>query len=213
MKEIKTLIAIPCLDAVPTPFLRSALRLRRVGEPGIYLTSSSLVYDARNILADKAVKEGYDRVLWLDSDMVFEPDLMERLSADMDEGREFVSGLYFSRKPPVIPVVYAAVGQDKETHEAAAIPRFDYPEDTIFDVAAAGFGACMMTTDLLRRVKDEFGLPFSPILGFGEDLSFCMRATQLGAKLYCDSRVKLGHVASTIVTEETWRLSKKQMGA
>lgn len=28
---MKTLIAIPCLDQVPTPFLRSALRLRRVG--------------------------------------------------------------------------------------------------------------------------------------------------------------------------------------
>jgi hypothetical protein len=80
----------------------------------------------------------------------------------------------------------------------------DYPKDTIFECAAVGFGACMVTVDLIQRVFDEYGAPFAPIAGFGEDLSFCRRVEELGVKMYCDSRVKCGHVAQSIITEESF---------
>ena len=202
---MKTMIAIPCMDTVNTVFLKSALLLERVGDTRVGITYSSLVYDARNILAKQALDGGFDRVLWLDSDMDFQPDLMKRLAADMDEGMEYVSGLYFTRKAPIKPTAYSAVGYEQGTDIPVAVSMEDYPEDAVFEVKATGLGACMMTTDLIKRVADNFGLPFSPILGFGEDLSFCMRATNLGAKLYCDSRVKLGHVAHWMVTEDTFK--------
>ena len=82
---------------------------------------------------------------------------------------------------------------------------FDYPADSVFPVAGCGFGAVMMTTELLRRIRENFGLPFSPFLGFGEDLSFCMRVTQLGETIWCDSRIKLGHVGLAVYDEETYR--------
>ena len=61
----------------------------------------------------------------------------------------------------------------------------------------------MMTVDLLRRVMDALGQPFSPVAGFGEDLAFCLRAKEVGAKLWCDSSIKLGHVGLTVYTEES----------
>ena len=86
---MKTMIAVPCMDTVPTRFMTSLLAMRKVGEPCIhYFEMSSLIYDARNKIARAAIKEKCERVLWLDSDMEFEPDLMERLSARIDEGRE-----------------------------------------------------------------------------------------------------------------------------
>ena len=85
-----------------------------------------------------------------------------------------------------------------------AIPYGDYPKDDIFKVAGAGFGGAMMTVDLIKRVGDKFGLPFSPIMGFGEDLSFCVRCSELGVELFCDSRVKMGHVGLGTITEETY---------
>ena len=95
---MKTLICIPCMDMVHTEFMKSLLAMRRPGETKIVISQSSLIYDARNNMARQAVKGGFDRVMWLDSDMSFEPDLMERLSARLDEGCDFVSGLYFTRK-------------------------------------------------------------------------------------------------------------------
>ena len=205
---MKTLIAIPCMDMVHTTFLKSVIGLDRVDFCKFAISCSSLVYDARNTLAKQAVTEGFDRVLWLDSDMDFNPDLLTRLSADMDEGRELVSGLYFKRKAPVKPVIYKELGywksEEKDELRPIAVPYEDYPADTIFPIAGCGFGGVLVSVDLINRVGDEFGLPFSPIMGFGEDLSFCARATQLGVEMFCDSRVKLGHVGLGTITEETY---------
>ena len=41
-----------------------------------------------------------------------------------------------------------------------------------------------------------------PTAGFGEDLSFCMRARDAGVQIYCDSSIKLGHVGYKTYTEE-----------
>lgn len=203
---MKTMIALPCMDMVHTVFLKAILSLERVGEVKYSLSCSSLVYDARNSLAKNAIDEGFDRVLWLDSDMDFQPDLLKRLSADMDEGRHFVSGLYFKRKAPISPVIYSEIGYWKNEEDVVpfAMPYHDYPRDDIFEIKGAGFGACMMSTEMLKKVTETSGLPFSPAVGFGEDLSFCMRAAQAGYKMYCDSRIKLGHVGYGVITEDTY---------
>ena len=205
---MKTLIALPCMDMVHTIFLKSLLSMDRIGQCGFAFSCSSLIYDARNQLAKQAVNEGYDRVLWLDSDMDFQPDLLKQLSADMDEGREFVSGLYFKRKAPVKPVIYKSLGFYKnegvEGVTPVAVPYDDYPQDSIFTIAACGFGGCLVSVDLINRVGQKFGLPFSPVMGFGEDLSFCTRVSELGVEMFCDSRVKMGHVGLGTITEETY---------
>lgn len=203
---MKTLIAIPCMDMVHTSFFTSVVAMRKIGTIEVAVTSSSLIYDARNNLAQRAVENGFDRILWLDSDMHFEPDLMERFMARLDEGLEFVTGLYFSRKPPSKPVVYQNVST-RDAGGGAVIPVADpfkeIPEG-LFEVAGCGFGGCMMTVDLLRAVNERYGLPFSPILGFGEDLSFCTRARQLGAVIVCDGSIRLGHVGYHEYTIDDW---------
>lgn len=205
---MKTFIAIPCMDMVHTAFMKSLIGLDRVGDVRFGIACSSLIYDARNTLAKQACSEGFDRVLWLDSDMDFDADLLKRLSADLDEGRQLVSGLYFKRKAPVKPVVYKELGyykdKDGESITPIAVPYEDYPKDSIFPIAGCGFGGVLCTTELIQKVGDKFGLPFSPIMGFGEDLSFCSRCTQLGVELFCDSRVKMGHVGLGTITEATY---------
>lgn len=193
---MKTLVAIPCMDMVQTKFMFSCLNLRTDENVEFSLTESSLIYDSRNRLSKKAVEEGFDRILWLDSDMVFQPDLLERLSERLDAGYQMVSGLYFKRKQPICPVLYKECGAFEKDgkHTVYATTYDDYPKDSLFEIAACGFGGVMMTTELVKQVADQFGLPFSPILGFGEDLSFCCKVARLGIKMYCDSSVKMGHV-------------------
>lgn len=193
---MKTLVAVPCMDMVQTRFMYCLLQMQHVGDVEFSLTEASLIYNARNQLAQKAMNEGFDRILWLDSDMVFEPDLMQKLSARLDTGIEFVSGLYFKRREPVAPVIFKTCGSYERKGQLIpfASSYNDYPEDKLFQIAAAGFGGCMMTVDLVREVWEKFGYPFSPILGFGEDLSFCCRVSRLGKQMYCDSSVKMGHV-------------------
>lgn len=201
---MKTMIAVPCMDMMHTPFVISLTGLHHTGEVRYVYSASSLVYDSRNGLARKAIAGGFDRVLWLDSDMQFDSDLFQRLSKDLDEGREFVSGLYFTRKPPYKPVIFDRAEYERFQNGVKPVAHtyYDYPEG-IFEVAAAGFGGVMMTVSLLEEVEKKFGLPFAPMLGFGEDISFCMRVKELGIKMYCDSSVKMGHVGQFVYGEDT----------
>ena len=127
-------------------------------------------------------------------------------SADMDTGLEYVSAIFFKRKLPTVPVVYKQLSYTAGVSvKAEAVAYKDYPKDTVFEVAATGFGAVMMTTDLLKRVWDNYCPPFDPMTQIGEDLSFCYRVNQLGVKMYCDSRVKAGHIGQYVFTESDYR--------
>lgn len=197
---MKYLVAIPCMDMLHTPFVCSLIACRFFKQTEITFGANSLIYDTRNQLAEKAINEGFDRVLWFDSDMTFNPATAEMLSKRLDEGYEYVTGLYMTRKKVTRPCIFKEIKADPPT----ALFYDDYPKNEIFEIAASGFGGVMMTTDLIRRVGEEFGHPFSPILGMGEDLSFCYRVSQIGAKMYCDSSVKLGHIGYKEITEETY---------
>lgn len=203
---MKTLVGIPCMDMVHTAFMRSVLCLQYPQECEITLASGSLIYDARNQIAEKAVKGGFDQVLWLDSDMTFERDTLTRLQAHIDSGLEFISGLYFARKKPIKPVIYKSL--TVEERNGGYVPKIesytDYPKNSLFEIEGCGFGCCLVKTSLIERVTDKFGLPFFPAAGFGEDFAFCYRVKELGVKMFCDSSIKPEHLAYYPVTEETY---------
>ena len=210
---MRYLIAIPCMDSVKTLFFTSMLGLNRPEGTEIAVVSSSLIYDARNQLAHRAVKYGFDRILWLDSYMMFDHDLMLRLAADMDMGAQMVSGLYFTRKTPVEPVAFTRI-YERSMPDGSSIPTVDpitrWNEDGLTEIAGCGFGCVMMSVDLIRRVANSHRLPFSPAIGFAEDLSFCPRVRAIGEKIYLDPSVQAGHVGISVVDESTWLSGKKQ---
>ena len=201
---MRTLIAIPCLDMVHTLFMASLISLRKPEGTEIAIASCSLVYESRHTLAQKAINEGFDRVLWLDSDMTFGPDLLERFSADLDNGKEFVCGLFFTRKNPIMPCVYEVCRpRTKRTGEVVpAKESFMEIPDGIFEIEGCGFAAVMMTIDLIRSAGP---LPFYPEEGFGEDLTFCRKVRAAGKKLYCDPGIKVGHIGIQVIDENTWK--------
>lgn len=219
---MKTLIAIPCLDMIPVDFASSLINLHKPDDTAYAFHANSLIYDSRNTFVANAIEKGYDRILWLDSDMVFEPDLLERLSNIIDShmdrrrvnpyGIEYVTALAFKRRMPTSPVIYKELDYGTDENGiiyANAVSYKDYPKDSLFEIAGSGCGAVLMTTHLLERVWERFGPPFQPMIQMGEDLAFCYRAAQLGYKMYCDSRIKAGHVGQMVYTESIYLNQQK----
>ena len=210
---MKTLIAIPCMDTVHVQFMRSLLLLNTTGTDIYYeIASGSLIYDARNRLIQTADRIGADRIFWLDSDMKIPTDALQMLSKDIDDGCEIVSGLYHGRRPPYEPIVFneCCIIEQKDGFKWPTATKYlDYPKDSLFECQAFGFGCVLMTVDAVRKITDNLGMmPFMPIGGFGEDLSFCIRANTVGLKLWCDSRVKCGHIGYWTYTEEDYKGEK-----
>lgn len=198
---MKTLIAVPCMDQLDVAFVESLTQMQTGGQAAVQFAAGSLVYDARNRLSQIAVENDFDRVLWLDSDMSFEPDFFERMSEALEEsGADIVTALYFTRRPPYKPLVYSQCDYVFQGDDARIdVTLVDKIPDARFEVAACGFGGVLMKADVLKEIRSQKGLPFSPIYGLGEDLSFCVRARALGKTMICDPNIMMGHSAKVIV--------------
>lgn len=205
----RVLIAVPCHDMIHADFARCLLELDKPSGTGFAMITNTQIHNARNTIAKGAVDAGFDYVLWLDSDMVFDRDILKKLLNDAD-GRDYVTGLCFKRIENSLPCIYSDLRWSVDGGEVktSADVLTDYPRDALFEVAGSGFACVMTSTVLLANMIDRFGAPFFPLMGMGEDMTFCFRARQAGFKLYCDSRVKIGHIGQKIYDEDSYILQK-----
>ena len=208
---MKTMVAVPCMDMVQTEFCRCLVNMKHVGDVQFSFLTSSLIYKSRTELGQMALQEHADYVLWLDSDVVFPPTLLVDLIQDM-EGRDMITGIYHMRGAPFHPVIWKKLRQGLTIDENEDEAYLTYPRDGLFKVEGCGFGTVMMKAEVLKNVINKYHELFAPIPGYGEDLSFCLRARGCGYDIWCDPKIQIGHKAATIVTDETWQAYRKAGG-
>lgn len=200
---MKLLIGIPTLDFMHTEFVRSLTGLLiRLKDEGVNfelaIESGTLVYLARERIANKAINNGFDWVLWLDSDMVFSPDLLDDL---MFSGKEFVSGIYHARRKGYASCIFKQY--------TPTVERFEqYPADT-FRIAGCGFGAVLTKTNVLKDVNLAYRTCFTPLPALGEDLAFCDRARGIGYEIWCEPSAVCGHIGHITIYPEDHEAWKK----
>ena len=204
---MKTLIAVPCMDMVAAPFAQSLATLDKEGECLVSFLIGSLIYESRNNLAKQAITYNCDYVLWLDSDMAFDRDVLTRMLRHMESGKDIVTGLYFRRRPPFTPVLFKELNFEEGNLKWEGYD--DYPEDEPFEVAGAGFGCLMLKKDVLLDVLLNYQTFFNPMEHAGEDIAFCVRARELGYKIWCDPTIKLGHIGAQIFDEQVFKATRK----
>lgn len=206
MQNKKIMIAVPCMDSVPTVFCQSLATLKKVGDCVLAMQMSSLVYDSRDKLAKKAMQMGADYIFWLDSDMIFEPDTLERMLNTMEEkDLDFLSGVYYRRKEPYSPVLFENLEVDEY---GVHVSEFSEIPNDLFECSGVGFGCVLMKADILFDLATRFQDFFYPVSRMGEDISFCWRARQCGYKLIVDPTIPLGHYSQTVVNKDFYEAFK-----
>ena len=188
--SMRLLIAVPTTDYVHADFMRSLVDLtaelnRKKIDHKVEIQSGTLVYIARNRLANKAINEKYTHVLWLDSDMVFNSQIVDDL---LFCGKEMVCGAFVSRRPPYGPCIYSSI----KKYNVEKVKEFGTKP---FRVDGCGFACVLTTTELLMAVNQKFGTTFQPTDYYGEDLAFCWRVGQIGREIWCEPTVRPGHIA------------------
>jgi GT2 family glycosyltransferase len=155
-----------------------------------------LIYEAREQAAEYAVKEGYDYLFFLDSDMEPEPDTIVRLLA---HNKDIVSAMAFKRVPPYSPCFYPKIEYDGK--EAKMLEAQDWTRG-IAEVDGVGMACCLIKCKVLEQIPKPLFFPL-PVLA--EDLGFCLRAKQAGFSIYVDTTLCCGHVGTMTVGEGHWR--------
>lgn len=200
----KILIAVPCMDMVQARFAKSLATLAKVEDCTVSFIMNSLIYDARNKFCQQAIEGEFDYIMWFDSDMVFPPETLQKL---LLHDKDIVSGLYFRRSFPFTPVAFEKLDLTDDNgcdfKDLADVPK------ELAEVAGVGFGCVLMKTDVLFDIAGKEGpVWFSPIGNIGEDCAFCIRARKYGYSIWLDPTLKLGHVGTTVITENVYKKIK-----
>jgi len=162
---------------------------------------------AREKLVEQALASGMDYIFMYDDDMILPIDTVEYLLGDMEKHPEMdvVAPLAFMRNPPHYAVIYTTIeGYDQQKHQPYFINQFvkNYPKDTLIECDAVGFGAVLIKMETVRKMKAPY---FFSTTGSGEDIYFCMKSRQeAGARIFMDTRVKLGHLGKPIIIDEAY---------
>ena len=166
--------------------------------PNVYKVRSLLLGADRKFGQYQAPWQGkkdYDYIMWIDSDQVFElNDFFKLLRHDKD----IVSGLYL-RKPQGdtlndIPIEFACFNEDGKrlyTNEVNGELR---------KVWSNGMGWMLIKKGVFEKIEYPWFGPIIEGLGFhGEDVSFQIRAKDVGFDSYVDTSIIVGHEKEVVL--------------
>lgn len=209
--SLGAVIGLPCFaDEHGNPKFsagaRFAMCLQSLSPPMNYMTSTCPVVGeridvARNQIVEKALRDGAEHILFLDTDVLFPPtafmSLLMRQRNNPDH--KIVSGVYWSKCNPSFPLIF---------HEAGRGSNLDWRVgDYIEAPYAIGMGLVLIHTDVFRAIQPpwytiNYGLNIDNESGsisassMTEDLPFCERALEAGFKMWVDTGIQAGHYDS-----------------
>ena len=197
---MKILLGMPCVHEIPTQTVGSLIRIAKKGVVEPLLVEGSLIYDSRDYIARIAVQEGFDYVLYADSDMIFMPEDLDRLLA---HNVGICSGLYITRRGENKHVLYSKIIKRRRFPYRAPKLIHDEIESGFGRVEGCGFGFCLVKTSVLKTMFKYYKSLFEPFAGVGEDIAFCLRARRCGFYTFADRDVRLGHIGGVVYKKET----------
>lgn len=192
MSRCKVLVGVPHTGQFPFQTAYAMLMMQSKYPVEWLLIGQSLIYDSREMMAEKMLKDGYDYLFFLDSDMEPPDDIIPRLMA---HDKPIVSAAAHKRMPPCNPAFYkrCSPGYTEVYH--------DYPKG-LLEVEGVGMACALIRREVFEQTPKPW---FFPMPDTGEDLAFCIRAREAGFKMYVDTNIICGHVTSFPVTEEHYR--------
>ena len=180
-------------------------------EHDCFFTTSLLVPYARERIAESAVEMGFDEILWLDDDMLFDHStLYECMSvAKREHEVDILAARCHQRQYPYAPVLYNDVGSRSRIqkgdvqHLIQTQEDFDYPPDQVVEYDMVGFGCVLMDLKILTDLPKPW---FMSTTACGEDIYFCWRARAIvGAKIAAHTGIEVGHLGEApVIGEEYW---------
>jgi len=152
-----------------------------------------------------------DWLLMLDTDMVFDVDLVNKLLEHADpEKVPVITGLYFglNKDNRLFPQIFYWQEQD----DALAVSVQTYERDALIQIDATGAGCLMVHRSVLHKMREKYGDgPFPWFketeekgLYLGEDFTFFARLSDMGIPVHMHTGIKLGHQKYSVVDERGW---------
>lgn len=171
---------------------------------------------ARDLLLRQFLgNEPYEYLLFSDTDIVFTPEDVKLL---LDAKAAIAGALYFTAAPgfesrPVAlgkevdedgsvsyrPITLPEPPEGFEEWEEDAIREWIAAATVNRPVATTGMGLTLISRECAQTVADAFPRPFEYQDGLSEDLTFCLRAAELGFETTLVPAARVGHIKAVVL--------------
>lgn len=175
----------------------------------LFNSSGANITNARNEIVEMFLDQHDADWLWfVDTDMTFDPDILDRLVRSAHpEKRPVVGALCFSLQDGwrAAPTIYML----RDDERLGRV--FDYPRDELVQVGATGTGCMLIHRSVLTAMRERWPSPYrwfqEQAVGgvpVGEDMTFCIRAGSMGFPVFVDTSIKCGHEKPFVVDESVF---------
>lgn len=200
MNNYRVMIGICAYGGFPPETVASLLSLYRSCKIPVQIRIEPYTYIhvARTNLLNSAIETNATHLMFIDADMVFPEDGVDRLAM---RNKDIVGGVYKKRIEPHYPVIYR-----KEKDALNVIE--DYKKNDLFKVDAIGTGFLLCDINVFKKMDppffyhgrgEKFGLKQNDLYDLGEDTTFCLKARENGFDIWADSSIDLGHISQKII--------------
>jgi hypothetical protein len=138
-----------------------------------YTTAQGRIYCVK-----EAMKNECSHILFVDDDMVFSPDTLEKLLAT---GKEIVGVNSYSRVFPL----------------QTTVTPLNAPQDELFECKSMGMGVALIDMEVFKKLDEpyfDFNMDKCGAMIDGEDAYFCKKARGVGYSIFVEPKVKVGHL-------------------
>lgn len=200
-------------------------RVLRGGYIGMRYGSDGLVQARNQAVTHFLADQNADWLFWIDTDMGFPADTVDRLMAAADpETRPMVGGLCFTQTEKdedgmggwrchATPTIFDWAKLD--SGEMGFAVRWDYPPNTLLRVGGTGAACVLVHRSVFERIEEAYGRVWydrvpNTTTGqlLGEDLSFCLRAGTKSIPIHVHTGVRTSHLKATWVQDQDYQAQR-----
>ena len=200
----RCVVLVPFSGFIHQDCENSLKELERRGYQVRRVAGYAAIDQGRNQMATDALLDGFDETLWIDSDVGFHPDDVDRLRA---HHLPIVCGIYPQKGKRALACHVMPGAQQMTFGEQGGLTELLY----------AGTGFLLIRREVYLAVQrhhqlptcnERFGHPmlpfFYPMLRpiddghwyLAEDYAFCERARQAGYQIWADTTIRLWHIGT-----------------
>jgi len=202
MDPRRCVILVPFASSITPPCERALEELERRGYPVRRVGGYAAIDQGRNQMATDALLDGFEETMWIDADVDFHPNSIDRLRA---------------HNLPIVAGIYPQKGKRAlASHIMPGSPKMVFGKDGgLVEILYAGAGFLLVRREVYMAVQqrlpmcnERFKIPlipfFHPMLHqcedghwyLAEDYAFCERARQCGYKIMADTTIRLWHIGN-----------------
>lgn len=198
-KEIRLGIGLPSTQShLPAEFVDSFFCISRPKNTTYVRPSGTGPLDTvRNQLVDIAISKGNTHLIMMDTDQVYPANTITAL---LEHDKPFVAAKVHRRCLPYDPIL-----QRGKIGSFTQVPDSEWENGGLVEVDATGFGCVLMDLEAVKtlpRPYFKFDLNVKPYVG--EDIYFWSQVKEAGFKIYVDCDIKIGHLQTLMLTEESY---------